>query len=166
MSEVVEQVEQPAAKPASSIVALAIWAVVGLFSAGAGFAVPLAVLSVGQSPEPTEEEVSTEPPSFIQFGEAVVNLDEGRLTRYLRISVTLQIPKEKEVDVTEKLASHQAILKSWLLSHLSDLNMEDIRGRAGQNRIRREIQDHFNHVLFPGGKEVIQDVLFEEFTVQ
>lgn len=167
MSDAAEQVEQPPVKSGSSVVALAIWAVVGAFSAGLGFATPLLILSMGQpsTAAPTETKVD-EPPAFIEFGEAVVNLDDGRLTRYLRINVTLQIPQEDELEITEKFERYKAILKSWLLSYLSDLTMEEIRGRAGQNRIRREIMDHFNHVLFPGEKEVIRDVLFEEFTVQ
>jgi flagellar basal body-associated protein FliL len=44
--------------------------------------------------------------------------------------------------------------------------MEDLRGAAGQNRLRREIQDHFNTVLFEDGYDRIREVLFEEFNVQ
>ncbi len=107
-----------------------------------------------------------EPQAFVQFGDAVVNLDEGRLTRYLRISVTLQVPKSEVTRITKLVEDQKANLKSWLLGYLSDKGMDDIRGRAGQNRLRREIQDHFNSVLFSDGRHYITDVLFEEFNIQ
>jgi flagellar basal body-associated protein FliL len=44
--------------------------------------------------------------------------------------------------------------------------MDQIRGAAGQNRIRRQIQDHMNTTLFDDGYDHIHDVLFEEFNVQ
>jgi flagellar basal body-associated protein FliL len=46
------------------------------------------------------------------------------------------------------------------------MSMEDIRGAAGQNRLRREIHDQFNLVMFPDTEGEIKDVLFEEFNVQ
>lgn len=105
-------------------------------------------------------------PAFVPFGQIVVNLDEGRLNRYLRVSLTLQVGEDDLDDITQRVEHHRAILRSWLLSYLSDKGMEDVRGGSGQNRLRREIQDHFNSVLFNDGHDRIKDVLFEEFNVQ
>ena len=58
------------------------------------------------------------------------------------------------------------ILRTWLTSHLADKSMEDVRGKAGINRLRREIQDQFNALLFDDGHERVRDVLFEEFHVE
>ncbi|MFN9717813.1 MAG: flagellar basal body-associated protein FliL [Planctomycetota bacterium] len=96
----------------------------------------------------------------------VVNLDEGRLTRYLRIAITMQIPKASEEEFKKKLETRKIFLRNWLLSKISDLDIDDIRGAAGQNRLRREIRDQFNSVLCPDGYDQIYDVLFEEFNVQ
>lgn len=96
----------------------------------------------------------------------VVNLDEGRLTRYLRIAITMQIPKASEEEFKKKLEAKKIVLRNWLLSKISDLDLDDIRGAAGQNRLRREIRDQFNSVLCPDGYDQIYDVLFEEFNVQ
>lgn len=95
-----------------------------------------------------------------------VNLNEGRLTRFLSFSITLQIPKAVEVEFKKKVDAKKFVLRNWLLSKVSDLSIEDIRGAAGQNRLRREIRDHFNSVLCPDGYDQIYDVLFEEFNVQ
>ncbi len=116
---------------------------------------------------PKEEETI-----FVPFGGeekdrgVVVNLDDGRMSRYLRVAITMQIPKSAEEDFKKRVEAKKILLRNWLLSKISDLGLDDIRGAAGQNRLRREIRDHFNSVLCPDGYEQIYDVLFEEFNVQ
>ena len=159
--------QQPAeAKPKSMLmINIIVSAVIGLISGGLGFAM-FAFLPSLRATETEAEAVEQMPPAFVQFGEVVVNLDEGRLNRYLRMSITLQVDGEKEQQVTEDVETHRSILRNWLISYLSDKQMDDIRGAAGQNRLRREIQNQYNLILSPDGFELIKDVLFEEFTVQ
>jgi flagellar basal body-associated protein FliL len=104
--------------------------------------------------------------AFIDFGQVVVNLDEGRLNRYLQVKIALQVPDEQIEQVSARVASNKAVLMNWLLSHLSDQSMEDIRGSESQNRLRDEIRDGFNTALFPDSEGQIQLVLFEQFVVQ
>ena len=160
-----EEQAQPTVK-SKLLLHLALSAVVGFVSGGLGFLLFSFLPGAGGAEAAGTEAAEPLPPIFLPFGEVVVNLDEGQLTRYLRTSVTLQVAGNDEQTVTEQMEKNRSILKSWLLSYLSDKNMEDIRGAAGQNRLRREIQDHYNSVLFPDGNDLIQDVLFEEFTVQ
>ncbi len=109
---------------------------------------------------------------FLPFGEpgkdqsVVVNLDEGRMSRYLRVAITLRIPKSQEENFKKQIEAKKIVLRNWLLSKISDLDLDDIRGAAGQNRLRREIREQFNAVLCPDGYDQIYDVLFEEFNVQ
>ena len=49
---------------------------------------------------------------------------------------------------------------------MAEKGTEDLRGKFGRNRLRREMHDYFNKVLFEDGIERIQDVLFSEFHVQ
>ncbi|MBX3436464.1 MAG: flagellar basal body-associated FliL family protein, partial [Planctomycetaceae bacterium] len=151
---------------------LLIWAVLGAVAAGGGFAVPFLLPSGDASKSATagSESRGLKPSvpkdlAFIPFGDVTVNLDDGRLTRYLHLSFSLQVEKTDQLKVTKLVEDHKAILRNWLLSFLSDKGMDDIRGAAGQNRIRREIQDQFNTILFPDGYDRIYDVLFEEFNV-
>lgn len=88
------------------------------------------------------------------------------MNRYLRLKISLQINKDEEESILETLEKRRLILRNWLLSHLSDKDLDSIRGAAGQNMLRREIRDQFNTVLFPDGYDRIHDVLFEEFNVQ
>lgn len=147
------------------------WIAVGVLGAAAGFAVPffLPTAEVTQAEEPEATYYELLPPDkamFIEFGEVTVNLDEGRMNRYLRLKISLQINKDEEESILETLEKRRLILRNWLLSHLSDKDLDSIRGAAGQNMLRREIRDQFNTVLFPDGYDRIHDVLFEEFNVQ
>lgn len=105
-------------------------------------------------------------PQFVPFGRMVVNLNEPMLTRYLSVDITLLADGKDEALLTEAVESHAPILRTWLTSHLADKSMDDVRGKVGINRLRREIQDHFNALLFDDGHERVRDVLFEEFHVE
>lgn len=142
---------------------------IAVVMAGVGFAIPFVFPSLfvdGEEAPVHVKQENDQPPAFVAFDETVVNLNSDRLNRYLRIGITLQVNADDEELVNEQLTIKKAILRSWLITHLADISMEDIRGAAGQNRLRREIQDHFNTTLFDDGYDRIRDVLFEEFNVQ
>ncbi|MFG0333912.1 MAG: flagellar basal body-associated protein FliL [Maioricimonas sp. JB049] len=149
------------------------WIAVGLIAAAAGFAVPF-LLPTAEATKLDETETRASyyellPPEkamFLEFGEVTVNLDEGRMNRYLRLKISLQINKDEEESIKKTLEKRRLILRNWLLSHLSDKDLDSIRGAAGQNMLRREIRNQFNTVMFPDGYDRIHDVLFEEFNVQ
>lgn len=105
-------------------------------------------------------------PQFVPFGRIVVNLNEPALTKYLSLDITLLADAKDEDAVVSGVESRLPILRTWLTSHLADKSMEDVRGKAGINRLRREIQDQFNALLFDDGRERVRDVLFEEFHVE
>ena len=162
-----ENEDSPPAKP-GKLMGAVMMLLIALVAGGGGFAVPYLMPA-----EKTSDDLPKPPlpkpeanQAFVPFGATIVNLDEGRLNRYLRISITLQVDKSKELEVTEIRDKNEKILKSWLLSYLANKSMEDIRGAVGQNRLRREIQDHFNTVMFPDGYDQIHDILFDEFNIQ
>lgn len=105
-------------------------------------------------------------PAFINFGEVVVNLNSDRFNRYLRVSLTIQVKSQNQAALEHALDKHKAIVKNWLLSFLSDQGIDEIRGAAGQNRLRREIQNQMNAFLCPDGVDLIDDILFGDFSVQ
>jgi len=148
-------------------------AVFGAAAAGSGFVVPqFLLLTVGQkaaaqsvNPDAARQSVPSHA-VFVPFGELVVNLAEERLTRYLHVNITLQVDSADEQNLHAMLAAKKTILRNWLISYLSDKSLGDVRGAAGMNRARREIQDQFNNVLFAEGTEIVRDVLFEEFSVR
>src|SRR5690606_16161916 len=115
------------------------WIVVGLLSAGAGSAVPLLLPVQGEIPveQPVAKKVVPELPAeeetvFVPFDEpgkpVVVNLNEGRMTRFLRVAITLQIPRSQQEHFGKLLESRKAQLRNWLLSEISDKDLDEIRG--------------------------------------
>lgn len=160
-----ENAPEAVEKKSGSARGLIALAVVAVISGAVGFAVPR-ILFGKSSPQAADQQPLSVKPAFVPFGETVVNIDEGRLNRYLRMSITLQVNEDKVAELTQKVEKRRAILKSWLLSYLSDRTMDEIRGAAGQNRLRREILENFNAVLSDDSSEVIHDVLFEEFNIQ
>ena len=143
-----------------------IYALIALMAGGSGFAAAQFCPQWVGGQTPLEDEDRPPQAAFVPLGDIVVNLNENQLNRYLRISVTLQVDLENQPVVSKIVEMKTAILKSWLLTYLSDKGMDDIRGAAGQNRIRREIHDNFNDLLFSDGFDRINDILFEEFNVQ
>lgn len=174
-----EQKPEEASAPKAKSGGIVPWIVVGVLSAGTGSAVPfLLPVDAGQKhveevkKNPTFELGKEEDTTFVPFASSgadkdiVVNLNEGRMTRFITVAITMQIPTSAKASFEKRLGEKKAQLRNWLLSELADKEIDDIRGAAGQNRLRREIREHFNAVLFPDGYEQIYDVLFEQFNVQ
>lgn len=152
------------------------WILVGTVSAVAGALLPFGVsmLAGGSShhaaPAKSGHGYTTTPPSsamkFLPYREVTVNLDEARMNRYLRLKIALYIRESDEAAVAAAINKKDLILRNWMVSHLSDKELDAIRGKAGQNMLRREIRDYFNATLFDDNYDRIYDVLFEEFNVQ
>lgn len=145
---------------------------VGVLASVIGAVVPVGMQMMMAAPEkdvkppPYDVTPSLDDMVFIPYGEVTVNLDEGRMNRYLRLSVVLHVRKSDEELVKKAVAEKELLLRNWLLSHLSDKHLDEIRGKAGQNMLRREIRDYFNGAMFTDNYERIYDVLFQEFNVQ
>jgi flagellar protein FliL len=76
------------------------------------------------------------------------------------------VEESEAKEITEHMEKQKAFLKNRLISYLSDQSMHEVTRQIGVNRIRREIRDEFNAILYPEGEEKILDVLFDEFVVQ
>ncbi|MEO1615037.1 MAG: flagellar basal body-associated FliL family protein [Planctomycetota bacterium] len=153
---------------------LIVWGAVFVLGTGTGIAVPLFLFPSGSSaaaPEAVPENRMDIPEpdeklAFVEFDEVVVNLNDNRYSRYLTCTFSLQVAASQK-DAIEALVEEQTVvLKNWLIAHLRDKKLEDVRGKLGQNLIRREIFDKFNELLFTDGIERIQDVLFQDFKIQ
>jgi flagellar basal body-associated protein FliL len=148
--------------------------IVGLASAGAGFALPQLLGGADAQPADDAAHGAKAPKSehgelglaCLSFGEVVANLDDNRMMRYVRAKFSLSVDK-KDCDAVQHLVEeNKTILKNWLIGYLQNKQIEEVRGTEGFNRIRREIQERFNEVLFPDGEEKIKEILFDEFNVQ
>jgi flagellar basal body-associated protein FliL len=162
--------ENAGRRGAGNILLLTTIGLVVAAAAGAGLARYLAsgpgpageLEDVGESDAPAARESA-----FVPFGAVVVNLAEGRLTRYLKVNVTLQVEKGAEEDLKKVLENgEKAVFTHWLITHLSGLKLEEVKGSESVNRLRRQIHSGFNEILEDKGDLEIQHVFFEEFNVQ
>ncbi|MCC9602942.1 flagellar basal body-associated FliL family protein [Stieleria sp. JC731] len=151
-----------------------VWGLIFVMGAGTGIAVPLFVLPSNQStasqPAPDENRMDIPEPDdklgFVDFDEVVVNLNDSRYSRYLTCTFSLQVAASQKDAIDKLVEDNNVVLKNWLIAHLRDKKLEDVRGKLGHNLLRREIHDKFNEMLFTDGIERIQDVLFQDFKVQ
>ena len=100
------------------------------------------------------------------LNEVTVNLDEARFSRFLRLSFSLQVAKSQKAEIELMVEEKAVVFKNWIQIQLAEKGTEDLKGKFGRNRVRRELQDYFNEVLFEDGVERVQDILFNEFHVQ
>lgn len=140
--------------------------VVALVSLAAGFFAPRFFAGHHESPKKAAPVKEAARPAIVPFGDVIVNLGEERLTRYLRAKLLLVVDGDQEKTITEHLQKQKAYLKSWLIGYLADLSLQEVSRAAGVNRLRREIRDQFNAMLWPDGQELVLEVLFDEFVVQ
>ncbi|MFC1758367.1 flagellar basal body-associated protein FliL [Planctomycetota bacterium] len=163
-----EPAEEVVEKKPKPLLNLLVAAVVGFVSGTLGFGTMMILMPSGSSEEGEGEVDKNLEKAFIPFGEISCNVNDGQLNRFLKLAITLQFECEapRIPELESLVAKEKPILTSWLLSYLADMKMDDIRGAVGQNRLRREIQNHFSAVLFPDADGQIEDLLFEAFIVQ
>ncbi len=105
--------------------------------------------------------------TYISYGDAVANLSEGRLTRYVKVNITLQVPKEQAPEVRRLVeGGKKAVFQDWLLTYLSDKRLEEVKGGSALAKLRRDIKDGFNAILSEYGEARVEGVKFMEFNVQ
>ena len=166
------------APPQSWLTTTVLAGAISLLAGGAGFVMPHVIgsealkglswesLTTSQNAKRSTKPSSSRQQAFIPFGDVVVNLAEDRLTRHLQARITLLANSADQELLEDSLESNRALLQNWLIGYLSDKSLDEVRGAAGVNRARRDIQDRFNSLLFADDSEKVRDVLFEEFTVR
>jgi flagellar basal body-associated protein FliL len=145
-----------------------------LAAAGAGAAVPLVVdvpallgTKKGDDPDAKKKKkhAHAEHLAAVEVGEVVVNLSEDRMTRFLKVKVSIQCEEAAEGKVKEHVEKNKAALKSWMISHIAGKTLKDVSGTVAINRLQREMLERFEDLLFPEGESPLVAVLFEEYVV-
>ena len=164
-----------------------LWAIVGsMVFAGlvGGFALAQLLAGSDPVPPPTDESVpevvptksfedllatnpDASPWEFPIENPIIANLDEPGVTRYLRAGITLLVSSEVDQENGKTfLNDKELLLRDSLHAYFADLSLEDVRGRRNIERIKRQVRELFNEVLFPESKPYIREVYFREFAVQ
>jgi flagellar basal body-associated protein FliL len=104
---------------------------------------------------------------YYELDPVIANLNDPGVTRYVRITLTLEIvgawgQEEGKLVLDQK----KPLLKHWLTLYLSNQTMEDTRGKTNLLRMQSNISDLFNQGLFPNAQPRIANILFKEFAIQ
>lgn len=148
-------------KKKGKLLVLAICLVFG----GAGAAAPLLIPKTHADQGEENKKPSAKTVS-VPFGDAVVNLAEAQMTRYLKLKIAILTDADHEKEMTEKLTAQKAEVKSRIIAHIAGKSLKDVSGKVGVNRLQRELHDLFDDVLYPDGHGHIRNILFEEYVVQ
>ena len=176
--------EQTEEKSAGGGMGLLTWLILGaVVIAGSTGGFALSQLIGGQDPEilTTEEDQAAEEDLEEMFAAAegqtawtyesldpvLANLDEPGVTRYVRVTIMVEMsPEFDRVKGEPYLDTKTNDLRDWMTTYFAGLSLEDVRGTRNLSRIKKEVTDQFNELLFPDTKPFVQRVLFKEFAVQ
>ena len=157
------------------LLGLAIAIVVVVAAAGAGYALGRMLGGPEQAQADSSDQQtyqrssgqqdSGEEYKYYEFTPITVNLNEPRLARYIRATITLAIRDEDWKLAEKAITAREPQLKNWLTVYFSERTMEDVRGAKKLNRLRREIRDALNDEL-DETRPLIDQVFFKEFAVQ
>ena len=91
----------------------------------------------------------------------IVNLNETKSTRYLKLTFAAELGRESAESV---LKERKAVVRDRVLTYLSGLGVADVRGSEPKEVVREGIVDRMNEALKM--EDGIRTVLFTEFVVQ
>jgi flagellar FliL protein len=98
---------------------------------------------------------------YVNLDEFLVNLTtDGDQSRFLKMSVTLQVSSE---DIVKKVEAKMPLIRDIFTTYLRELRADDLQGSAGIYRLREELQLRLNKIMYP---DQISDILFREVLVQ
>jgi len=101
------------------------------------------------------------PSTFYDLPEMLVNLNTtGRKKSYLKISVSLEMASEKDIEHLEQVLPR--VVDNFQV-YLRELRIEDLHGSAGLQRLREELLLRVVTAVQPA---VVRDVLFREMLIQ
>lgn len=91
----------------------------------------------------------------------IVNLNEAKATRYLKVTFSLELGDES---VEPAIAERKDVIRDRILTYLSGLTVDDVRGSETKEAIRLMLARRTNEAL--GTRDAVKSVLFTEFVVQ
>jgi len=102
-----------------------------------------------------------------EFEPVLANLDEPGVTRYVRVTITLEMsPELDETKGREFMAAKKMLVRDWMTTYLAGLSLEDVRGSRNLNQIKKDVLQQCNELLFPKSQPFVERVFFKEFAVQ
>ncbi|HEY4243372.1 MAG TPA: flagellar basal body-associated FliL family protein [Kofleriaceae bacterium] len=161
--------EEPAPKPADSGApkAKGSKAVVGLLLLNLGATGFVTFKTVTAAPAATiHEEAKVKAPEtqavsgpVVALDPFVVNLDEPGISRYLKITLQVELLPDADHDFDKS----KQLVRDAILSHLSGLHLKDTLGVEAKDKLRADLTAKLQALL---GPDKVRRIFFQEFVVQ
>lgn len=116
--------------------------------------------AAAHAPEPPPPSTTEVVGPVISLAPFVVNLDEPGQSRYLKVTLQLELVKADAQAVLEK---NMQVIRDAILSHLSGLKLADTLGAAAKDKLRGDILEKTKAIV---GEHKVRRVFFQEFVVQ
>lgn len=98
--------------------------------------------------------------AFLKIPDMVVNLNTDGDTKYLRLSIQLELANEADMAAVEKVLPR---VVDQFQTYLRELRVQDLRGSKGIYRLQMELLSRVNQAAAP---VKVNDVLFQEILIQ
>ncbi len=133
------------------VLAVVIFAGLGYFAASKVWGFPV---FGGGAKEPKKEPVAKS--AMVSLGQFMTNLADN--SRYIRVTVDLEIDSNKSQDVTDKTSE----LKTEVYALLRTKSFKELSGEDGLRNLQRDIKARFEARV----PNAVRNVFFSEFIVQ
>lgn len=90
----------------------------------------------------------------------VVNLDEPGQSRYLKVTMQVELTDPKVQVLIEK---NKQVIRDAILSHLSGLKLADTLGVPAKDKLRAAVLEKLEEIV---GEHKVRRMFFQEFVVQ
>jgi flagellar FliL protein len=90
----------------------------------------------------------------------VVNLDEPGQSRYVKVTLQVELGTKDDEHVLEK---SKLAIRDMILSHLSGLKLADTLGAAAKDKLRTDLMAKLIPIV---GEHTVRRMFFQEFVVQ
>ncbi len=94
------------------------------------------------------------------IGKFTINLADRATSRYLRVVVSVEVSAQA---TAEEVKMRNPQLRHITIAYLSSLKLSDTQGPGSLDKIRRALEQRFNHVLTTG---TVRQVYFTDFVTQ
>lgn len=95
------------------------------------------------------------------------NLNERGATRMIQVTVIIELSDRMDKTKGQEFLNDKVIrLRDWLGTYLAGLKLEQVSGSSNQTRMKVDISENFNEILFPDTKPLIQKVYLKDFIIQ
>lgn len=164
MSETPET--KPAEKPAGGKSSKIIPILLVLNLGASGFATFKLATAKAAAPAAAVEHADSGTPSsevtgpVVALDPFVVNLDEPGQSRYVKVTLQVELVAKDDEHVLEK---SKLAIRDMILSHLSGLKLADTLGAAAKDKLRTDLMAKLETIV---GEHKVRRMFFQEFVVQ